>query len=275
MRVGFIGLGSQGGPMAKAIIDHGFPVVLWARRAETLASFGRRVRIAGSPAELAGASDLVGVCVLADSDVEEVVLGSRGLREGLRAGAVLAIHSTVHPDTCRRIAQALEPRGVEVLDAPVSGGGPAAAAGSLLVMVGGQTSALEHVRPVLATFGDPIIHVGPLGAGQIAKLTNNLLFTDNLALAHLAVELGTALGLDRTALVDILQHGSSRSFALGVFSGARRGYGEPGSPAVAMAALLQKDVNLLHDLVQGHGVDPELLLAVAGAGLGAMRGGAG
>jgi 3-hydroxyisobutyrate dehydrogenase len=164
LRVGFIGLGSQGGPMAQAIIGGGFPTTVWARRPRTLVPFESSTRVAPSPAVLAAEVEL-GLCVLTDADVEQVALGPDGLFEGLRPGTIVAIHSTVHPDTCARIASALAATGAEVIDAPVGSGGQAAATHQLLVMVVGDPNTFERARPVLAAFGEPIVHVGPLGTG--------------------------------------------------------------------------------------------------------------
>jgi 3-hydroxyisobutyrate dehydrogenase-like beta-hydroxyacid dehydrogenase len=215
IRVGFIGLGSQGGPMARRIIDAGYPVTLWARRAAALEPFaGTQAKIAGSPAELAAGADLVCVCVVADADVEEVVTGSGGVLGGLRAGGVIAVHSTVHPDTCRRLAAEAAAGNVRLIDAPVSGGGPAAAAGRLLVMAGGDEATVEFCRPVFATYGDPIVHLGPVGAGQVTKLLNNVLFTAHLGAAASLLGLGQALGVDPLRLAGVISHGSGNSFAL-------------------------------------------------------------
>ena len=198
--VGFIGLGSQGAPMAQRIIDAGYPTVLWARRAETLAPFTEtNAHAAATPAELAAQSDIVGICVVNDDDVEAVINGPDGLAASLRPGSIVAIHSTIHPDSCVRLGDALAAMDVSVLDAPVSGGGGAAAEGHLLVMVGGEEQAFERALPVLSTFGDPVRLLGALGSGQLAKLVNNLLFTAELSIAHDAIELGSALGLDATA----------------------------------------------------------------------------
>ena len=161
-RVGFIGLGSQGGPMARRIIDAGYPVTLWARPPATLEPFAdTSAKTAGSPAELAAASDLVCVCVRDDADTEQVVDAGLG---GLAAGGVIAVHSTVHPDTCRRLAERAATGGVRLIDAPVSGGAPAAEA-RLLVMAGGDEEAVEFCRPVFGSYGDPIVPLGPVEAG--------------------------------------------------------------------------------------------------------------
>jgi len=245
-RVGFIGLGSQGAPMARRIIDAGWPVTLWARRPATLEAFaGTGAKTAGSPAELATVSDLVCVCVRDDADVETVVAGLGGVLDGLAAGGVIAVHSTVHPDTCRRLAGQAAGQGVALIDAPVSGGAPAAAAGRLLVMAGGDEATIERCRPVFASYGDPIVHLGPLGAGQVAKLLNNAAFTAHLGVAASLLGLGRSLGVDPLRLADVIAHGSGRSFALERVASAGGTLDRIGGHA---GLLLRKDVQLIVDL---------------------------
>src|SRR4051812_14682042 len=184
IRVGFIGLGSQGAPMARRIVEGGYPLTVWARRPETIEPFAdTEAAVAGTPAELGAASDVVGICVMADADVEDVLFRADGVLAGMAAGGVIAIHSTIHPDTCARVAQRARDRGVAVIDAPVSGGGGAAAQRKLLVMVGGEADHVARCQPVVETFGDPVLHLGPLGSGQMAKLVNNLAFTALVAVA--------------------------------------------------------------------------------------------
>lgn len=138
MRVGFIGLGSQGGPMARRIAEGGFETTLWARRQASLEPYADTpAKSASTPAELGAASDLVCLCVVGDDDVREVLYGDSGVLAGLTEGGIIAIHSTVHPETCREIAEKAAAQGISVIDAPVSGGGPAVEQGTLLVMVGG------------------------------------------------------------------------------------------------------------------------------------------
>lgn len=149
---------------------------------------------------MAAESDLVCLCVVGDADVEEVISGDNGVLAGLSPGGIIAIHSTVHPDTCRRLAQHCADKGVSVIDAPVSGGGPAAAAGTLLVMVGGDADVVDRCRPVFETYADPVVHLGDLGSGQVTKLLNNLLFTANLGTAATALALGEQLGWPPTGL---------------------------------------------------------------------------
>ncbi|WP_024440898.1 NAD(P)-dependent oxidoreductase [Mycobacterium sp. UM_WGJ] len=268
MRVGFIGLGSQGAPMARRIIEGGYATTLWARRDGTLESFSdTEARIADSPAKLAGQSDLVCLCVVGDADVEEVVRGDSGVLAGLQPGGIIAIHSTVHPDTCRRLAQDCAEQQVSVIDAPVSGGGPAAAAGTLLVMAGGESDVVERCRPVFETYADPVVHLGELGTGQMTKLLNNLLFTANLGTAATALALGEQLGVATDRLAEVVSRGSANSFALNSIRGSG---GTLDRLAGLAGALLQKDVRLVSDLAQRAGADPSAVLDAADAALALM-----
>jgi 3-hydroxyisobutyrate dehydrogenase len=268
-RVGFIGLGSQGAPIAQRIIGAGYPVTLWARRAATLEPFGATpAKVAGSPAELATASDLVGLCVTGDADVEQVVAGPDGILAGLAGGSVIAVHSTVHPDTCRRLAALAQAQGAALIDAPVSGGAPAAAAGRLLAMVGGDAGPVQFARPVLATFADPVVHLGPLGSGQLAKLLNNVLFTAHLATAAGVLALGQALEIDPHRLADVIGRGSGASFALSRITAAG---GTLDRIAAHAGPLLRKDVQLMADLAAAAEAPPGPVLATADAALAIMN----
>ena len=262
-RVGFVGLGSQGGPMARRIIDAGFPTTLWARRAPSLEPY------AGTPAssvdslpELGAACDVLCVCVVDDAGVDGVLRGPQGALAGMRPGGVVVIHSTVHPQTCRQL-QADYPQ-LKILDAPVSGGGGRAAEGTLLVMVGGDASTLDSCRSVLESFADPLVHLGPLGSGQEAKLLNNALFTAQLGLAAEVFALAQDRGLDLPGLATVLRGGSARSYAADVIAGA-------GHRLDAMAALagplLAKDVGILAALLRP--ASPPLI-AVADSALRGM-----
>jgi 3-hydroxyisobutyrate dehydrogenase len=267
-RVGFIGLGSQGGPMARQIVDAGFPTVLWARRQESLDPYrDTSAEYAASPAELASRSDLVGVCVLDDAAVTEVVTGSEGILAGMAPGGVIAIHSTVHPETVIRLAEQAAAQGIALLDAPVSGGGQGAAARTLLVMVGGDTETLERCRPALATFGSPIVHLGPVGAGQRAKLINNLTMAANLGVLASAYAIARTLDVDPAQLATVLRHGSARSFVVDVIPGPDYTL----DPIAAMAGpLLQKDARLIVDLTGPLESGADTALIAADAALGAM-----
>lgn len=266
--VGFIGLGSQGGPIARKIATSGYPTGLWARRADALEAFeDTGAAAAASPADLAAVSDLVGVCVRADADVEQVICGPDGVLAGMAEGGLIAVHSTVHPDTCRRLAQRAAEHGVALVDAPVSGGGSAAVEGQLLVMVGGDASAVARCRPVFESFGSPVLHLGPIGSGQIAKICNNLLMTANLAVAQSVLALGGDLGVNPEQLAEVVANGSGASFALGPLRRAGLTLERMGTVA---GPLLQKDVRLLVDLATAAGTTPGAALDAADLALEAM-----
>ncbi len=261
LRVGFIGLGSQGGPMARRIVEEGFPLTLWARRPESLVPFlDTAAVVVSTPAELGAASDVVGICVVADDDVESVLEGPQGVVAGMSPGGIVAIHSTIHPDTCARVAARAAEHGIAVIDAPVSGGGLAAANRSLLVMAGGGAAAVEACRPVLETFGSPVVHLGPLGSGQSAKLINNLVFTAQLSMALDTFEFADRMGIDQEALGAVLAHGSGGSRAAAILAAS----GIDLTGLRGAAPLLRKDVDLVQDVAGRHGVEaPHQLLGAA------------
>lgn len=269
--VGFIGLGSQGAPIARRIVDAGLPVTLWARRPASLEPFaGTAATTAATPRELARASEVIGICVTADADVDAVTDGDDGILAGLNENAIVVVHSTVHPDTCRRLADhpAVKAKNAHVIDAPVSGGAPAASAGTLLVMAGGESEAVERARPVLETFGNPVVHLGPLGAGQVTKLLNNTVFTAHLAVAASLFSLGKSLGIDAAPLAEVISHGSGRSFALETI--ARAGGGLEFMAAHA-GPLLRKDVQLTADVAASAGAAPGFVLTAADEALSVMN----
>lgn len=266
MRAGFIGLGSLGARMARRIVESDLDLTIWARRSETLEPFAdTAAAVARSPAELAASSDVVGICVMSDADVEDVVLREDGVLAGMAPGGIIAIHSTIHPETCRQIAARAAELQVDVIDAPVSAAGAAANAGRVLVMVGGDEDVLERAGPVLRTYGDPVLHLGPLGSGQVAKLVNNLLFTAHLAVALETFEFGQRLGVDRSALAQVIAKGSGASFGIGVVAGG--GFGTAAMKQVAQT-ILTKDLRLMLDVAARAGVaEPPHVAELAGAAL--------
>jgi 3-hydroxyisobutyrate dehydrogenase len=242
LQCGFIGLGSQGAPMARRMIDAGFPTTLWARREESYAPYrDSAARFAPDVESLGRSCDHIGLCVVNDNDVREI---AGRLLPVMKADAVLAIHSTIHPDTARAVAHQGVAHNVRVLDAPVSGGEPAAKAGRLTVMVGGDADTLELARRVFESFATLIVRVGDVGAGQLVKLINNSLLIANMGLADAALAAGSNLGLEKDSLVQLLQASSGRSFALDVRArmespaGFRHG-----------GALLRKDLSLLQTVL--------------------------
>jgi 3-hydroxyisobutyrate dehydrogenase len=237
-------LGNLGAPLARRILDAGYPLTIWARQPATLAPFsGTAAQVAASARELAAAADVIGLCVRGDADVCTVMEGDDGVLAGARPGTVVAIHSTVHPDLCRRLAEQAAARDIIVLDAPLSGGHPAAENGELLVMMGGDEAAAEQCRPLFESFASHVLYMGPIGTAQQAKIVNNALLTANIALARDAIALGPALDIDTDMLARALQYGTARSFALDVFVNAQAqgGMTRPGW------GLLRKDIDLMID----------------------------
>lgn len=245
---GFIGLGDQGAPIARRMIDAGYPTILWARRPESLDPFrDTSAEFASSIAELGARAEHVGVCVLDDAGVLEVC---GQLVASMRPGSRIAIHSTVNPETCKTVARWAAGRSVAVIDAPVSGGAPVAKAGGLTLMLGGKPEDLEAARRVFETFGKLIVNLGDIGAGQAAKLINNSLMAANLSTAVSALRAGSKLGIDPAALVQILLASSGRSF--GVEVAARM----TSPQAFAHGAMvLTKDLHLLGEVLGA--ADPE------------------
>jgi 3-hydroxyisobutyrate dehydrogenase-like beta-hydroxyacid dehydrogenase len=253
--------------MARRIVEGGYPTTLWARRPATLKPFADTpAKVAETPAELAAASDLVCLCVVGDADIEEITGGEHGLLAAMKPGGVIAVHSTVHPNTCRELAKKAGAQGVSVIDAPVSGGGPAASEGRLLVMVGGDADVVERCRPVFETYADPVVHLGDLGSGQTTKLLNNLLFTANLGTAATALSLASALGVDPERLTEVVSHSSGNSFALNALGGI----GGLQRLAGVAGGLLQKDVRLVVDLADQAAADGGAVLDAADAALALM-----
>lgn len=217
MRVGFIGLGAMGLPMARHLAAAGHTLHVWARRPEALAPLADLApQVAVSPAALAAACEAVISIVTADADVSGLVQGDSGLLQGARPGFVHVDMSTIGPDTARRLAAAYQAKGADFIDAPVSGGVQGAAAATLAIMVGGETAALERVRPLLACLGTRIVHVGASGAGQVAKACNQMVMVAAIEAVAEALHLAAAAGVDPARVQAALAGGSAASRVLEV-----------------------------------------------------------
>jgi 2-hydroxy-3-oxopropionate reductase len=214
-QVGFIGLGIMGRPMAGHVLEAGFPLTVHSRSrppVDQLVAAGAAA--AASPAEVAAASDLV-ITMLPDTpDVEAVLLGKRGVIEGLRPGSVVVDMSTIDPMAARRIAERFAQASSQMLDAPVSGGQVGAEAGTLSIMVGGSAEALERVMPVLEAMGRTIVRIGDSGAGQVAKAANQLLVAANIQGVAEALVLAAGAGVDPAAVREALLGGFAQSRVL-------------------------------------------------------------
>jgi 2-hydroxy-3-oxopropionate reductase len=176
MKIGFVGLGLMGRPMALNLVKAGHDLTVWARRAESMQPLlAAGARAAASPAELAAGVEVV-ISIVADSpDVRELMLGARGVCAGAQPGLIAIDMSTILPAVAKKIGEELRKQGVEFLDAPVSGGEPGAIAATLTIMVGGSEAAFARARPIFECLGKTITHIGDCGAGQVAKAANQIL----------------------------------------------------------------------------------------------------
>jgi len=218
MKVGFIGLGTMGRPMALHLVRGGHELAVWARRpasAEPLKSAGARV--CASPAEVAQNAEVVFTVVTAAADTEAVVLGANGIVHGARAGAVVVDMATISPLATRRIAAALGERGVEMLDAPVSGGPMGAEQATLSIMVGGKPEVFARVKPLFECMGKTIMHMGDNGAGQVTKACNQLSLCVTAQGVAESLSLARRLGVDPARVREVMAGGIAASRVLDVF----------------------------------------------------------
>lgn len=249
----------MGSRIVALLLDAGHHLTLWARRPVSLSGFATRSDTASSPAQVAQASELVGICVWDEHDVDEVLLGADGVLAGLRPGGAVAIHSTISPAACRRLQTEAARRGVGLVDAPVSVGSKQP---KLLVMVGGDRTVVDRCREAFDSFGDPVLHLGPVGSGQVAKLVNNTLLAATVGLADDALALGRDLHLDEVALAEALAAGSSGGTWSALLARRRDRDGVQEGRTDEWA---RKDVGLTLGLAREAGIDPEREILRLGA----------
>lgn len=213
--VGFIGMGIMGRGMAANLLRHGFNVTVWNRtpgRVALLAEAGAAV--GGSPAAVAESNTVIVVCVSDTPDVEEVILGPRGIIHGIQPGSLVIDCSTISPNATKEIAARLQEKGAHMLDAPVSGGSEGATKGTLSIMVGGDAAQVERAMPILQAMGKTITHVGDQGAGQMAKLVNQILVVVTMQAVGEALLLAQAGGLDLEQTLAAVGGGAAGSWML-------------------------------------------------------------
>lgn len=205
--VGFIGLGNIGGPMAERLIS--WPGGLWVFdvvESATTPFAQAGAQVAADVAEVAANATVISVMVRDDAQVRDVILGTAGIAAHAQPGTVVAIHSTIAPDTAAELAAAVADRGIAIVDAPVSGGMMGAATGELAAMVGGSDEAIEKCREVFAAWASLVAHLGPVGAGTRAKLARNLLHFVSFAAVGEASRIAEAAGVDLVALGQVVRH---------------------------------------------------------------------
>jgi 3-hydroxyisobutyrate dehydrogenase-like beta-hydroxyacid dehydrogenase len=264
-RLGFVGAGRMGRPMVRRLLEAQYQIRVLGRSAASRRSLAAEgAQVTADVAEVGAGADAVLVCVHSDEQVRQVCLGG-GLLDGMDPGSILVIHTTASPRTIAAIAERAAPGGIGVIDAPVSGGPPDVEIGRLTLFVGGADDAVSRARPVLECYGDPVLLVGPAGAGQRVKLINNALFAAQIGLLSSAVRLGEQLGVDEAVLLSALPRGSAASRALG--RAAARG--SVASFAAAVGDFLSKDVRVIRSFAAEMGADlgslDEPLNALSGA----------
>ena len=251
-KVGFIGLGIMGKPMAGHLIKAGYEVTVYNRtpgKTDELVQAGAKV--ASTPKECATGKDIVITIVTDSPDVEAVLFGANGAAEGATSGCVVIDMSTISPDVTREIAARLQEKGIGFLDAPVSGGDIGAQKGTLTIMVGGDEATFGRVKEVFEPMGQRITHVGPVGAGQVTKASNQILCAVNLVGVCEALALAHRSGLDLAKVHQVVTGGAAASWSLENLGKAIiDGNFDPGF----MVKLIQKDLNIVLNAAKTLGV---------------------
>jgi 2-hydroxy-3-oxopropionate reductase len=252
LRVGYIGLGLMGKSIARNILKAGFPLVVHNRSQTAVTELCAEGAVsANTPAEVAAQVDVVFTNLPDTPDVEKVVLGEHGIIEGAHKGLIFVDNSTIQPAAARRLAAVLAEKGVESLDAPVSGGDIGAKNGTLTIMVGGSAEALEIVRPVFNAMGKSITLIGAAGAGQIAKGANQIMVAAQMVAMGELLIFAQKAGADPVKVVEAIRGGAAQCWTLDVkpprlFSGNR----QPGFKARMQA----KDMNIVLETAREYGI---------------------
>ena len=273
MKIGFIGLGSMGAPIARRLARRGFDVIGCDLAPEMLQAFDEpRTTRSSDPIETARLAEQLGICVRTDEQLANLVDGGR-LFEALGEGGLVILHSTVSPNLARELATLAKKYKVGFVDAGVSGGAPAAIEGQLTLFVGGEDAEVERAKPWFEAIGKSVVHLGPVGRGQEAKLLNNLISIANYGMSAAIVDVAVALGFERDKFIEVLMSGSAQSFALKVAPGfvrKRSGSGATGS-FMGLHDLLKKDVDHCRELPPSDPVAMQALLASCEAMLARIR----
>jgi len=273
-RVAFLGMGIMGSRMAANLARAGFELTLWNRtreRADEVAQ-AHGARVAATPAEAAGGADAVVTMVVDSPQVEEVLFGPDGAVEGLDAGALAIDMSTIAPSAARALAERLAERGLDFLDAPVSGSKPRAEDGTLTIMVGSERDAYERALPLFEAMGELVVHVGPAGHGQVVKVLNNTLAAVNAAALAEALTVARAAGVDLDALVRVVAASSGASSMLELKAAPMR---ERDFEPLFRLGHMRKDVRLALAAAAELGIEPRVARAAESLYAEAEAGGRG
>lgn len=260
--VGFIGLGNIGKPMAINVAKAGFDLMVYDLRAEPMRELSALgAKVARSADEIGAHGEIIEVVVVDDAQVEQAILGEGGALSGAARGSIIALHSTVHPRTIRKIAEHGAAKGVTVIDAEVSGGERGAMAKSLCYMVGGDKAAFERCRPVFATSGANIFHLGDLGSGAATKLAHNLIVYANMLAASEGMALAERAGVKIETMQQVVHAGAAQSRVADHWSQQRKMKDSYTTGPRGLLELMHKDLRLALEL--GH----DLGLSLPGAAL--------
>lgn len=214
-QIGFIGLGIMGKPLSRNLLKAGYSLVVYDLRPEPVADLKSAGAVpAGSCSDVAGQSEIIITMLPDGSDVEQALLGPRGALAGARQGSIIVDMSSISPLVSQKLAAACSQKGVDFLDAPVSGGEPKAIDGTLAIMVGGTPATFERVRPVLQKMGSAVTLTGPVGAGNTTKLANQIIVACNIVAMGEALVLATRAGLDPEVVFDAVKGGLAGSVVL-------------------------------------------------------------
>lgn len=252
LKVGYIGLGLMGKPMARNILKAGYPLFVHNRSQEKVNELVQEGAIAAnSPAEVASLVDVVFTNLPDSPDVEKVVLGENGIIEGGRKGLIFVDNSTIKPEVARKIAKKLEEKGIFALDAPVSGGDIGAINGTLTIMIGGSQEALDKIYPILEVLGKSITHIGGPGTGQITKAANQIMVAAQMVAMGELLIFAKKAGADPQKVVEAIRGGAAQCWTLDVkpqrlFTGNR----QPGFKASMQA----KDLNIVMETAKEYGI---------------------
>lgn len=213
MNIGFIGLGLMGAPMARNLAKAGHALHVWSRRPQALAEFAKSpsFTVHASAAAVAAASEVVFTMVADSPDVHQVILGEGGLADGGKPGLTIIDMSTIAPETAREVASALFERGIDFLDAPVSGGEAGAINAQLTIMVGGELQVFERVKPLLELLGKSVTLIGDSGAGQVAKACNQIITGVGVCAVAEAINFAHKTGVDAESMREVLLGGFAAS----------------------------------------------------------------
>jgi 3-hydroxyisobutyrate dehydrogenase-like beta-hydroxyacid dehydrogenase len=252
MNIGFIGLGVMGRPMALNLLRAGHALTVWGRRAESVRPLVEAgARAVPTPAALGGETDVVFTMVTAEADLKSVLLGADGAAAGMRPGSALIDMETISPSAAAALAHELGARGIDMLDAPVSGGPTGAEQGSLSIMVGGAWAVLERLMPLLKCLGRVIVHMGGHGAGQTAKACNQLALLVAAQGVAEALTLARRSGIDPASVREVMLGGVASSRVLELFG---RRMVERDFSAGIEARLYHKDLNIVLGLAHSLGL---------------------